>query len=192
MYGCPAGLGIEPTRNRIVARRVSPWECAHTDALPNSIDFLLGFGLRKLDNRYDVLPHESADRPTAVNTHNNLAIRGQEISRAVEDLAAIFIEASGQSGHRLHIQAVAHRKIDTARFDSLLRIFLRIHGGGHNFHTFIGKLMSFCESGQLLAAIGSPVAAIEENDTIASCKFIRKNDRSATNALDLEIRKRVP
>jgi len=51
--------------------------------------------------------------------------------------------------------------------------------------------MSLREGGQLLAAIGSPVAAIEENNTIASCKLIGKNDRSAADALDFEIRKRV-
>ena len=139
----------------------------------------------------DVLPHEPADRPRAVDPHHDFAIGGQDISCAVEDLAAIFIEASRQSRHRLEIQTVTHREIDATLFDCLLCVFLRIHGGGHNFDAVIGKLTRLRESGQLPSAVASPVAAIEENDTKTSPECIGKTECASTGALDFKLRKRI-
>jgi hypothetical protein len=91
----------------------------------------------------------------------------------------------------LVICAVSHREVDAAFIDSLLRLFLRVHGGGNNLNPFFLEPGCFGKSRQLLLAIRSPVAPIEEHRAPLTGQIVWQAHGSTAHLVELEMREGI-
>jgi hypothetical protein len=109
----------------------------------------------------------------------------------VQNLAAFLIETAGQFGNDLIIHTVADREVDTTLVDGLLGVFLRVHGGRNNLDAFFLKPVGSGKSRELLLAIWSPVAPVQEYDSPVSPQVVRKLEGSAADFIDRDAGKAI-
>lgn len=102
-------------------------------------------------------------------------------------------ECASAAADFLIIQAVGHRKREFVRAHGLLRCFRRIDRGGDNGDAELFQIGQPCLIvSQLLTAVPSPVAAVQQHHAPPAGRQRRQTLRAAADQLQLKIGETVP
>jgi hypothetical protein len=128
---------------------------------------------------------DSAEWTIAVARCDDISVGADDEFGGLNDLAAIFPPGTQRIG-----DVTGHAKSD--REVHLIGNFLGLVDGidasGDDFHAQLVKFVFvFCIADQLTATIGSPVAAIEQDDPIFCIEVIGQAERSATNEINRQL-----
>jgi len=139
----------------------------------------LGSVLQKLHEGEDVLPDQTANGAGALHPNGNRTVRAQHITRAMEHLPTLLIQAPRHPGYCLTVCAIAYGEIQPTLCHSLLGILLRVHGGRNHLHAFVLEPARSGKGRELLPAVRSPVTAVQEDNPPHTRQIVGEAHRPA-------------
>ena len=120
--------------------------------------------LLEVDDAQYVRGNETADLRAAVDRGDDMAVRAQQEAGRLHNAPPLLPIRAGRPANLHSVNAAGHRERDLELFDQLPGIGLVVDRGRNDGGAFLLEIGEpGLEVSQLLTAVRSPVAAIEEN-----------------------------
>ena len=146
--------------------------------------------LVELDEGENILPHQAADRSRAVLGDGNGPVGPDQKARGLKDLAPLLVEGPERACCVLDRQPVADRKREPELRHRLFRFFEGVYGARHNPDPLFPELLlRLLKGSQLLLAVRSPVASINQKDAPVAAEGIGEGHTAVVDRVDCEMRK---